>query len=613
MNKTYFILFSLFYFYCSPIGSLKPKMSKKVRRWNDGLKIFKCPIITQYEKEIDPSILIHRNTNSGFQIKNDSVVLSNQTEYLVHHVKSIKVIDNFTFAYASMASLFDIFDNVQMQNQRADISKKNISTKEKIPDDKLMRILESKKNLNGVFELSTGPIYKCLGTNSSSYALVKSTNESNNLQINDIIFGKNSHGYLETIKNIDRINVSVDEHRFVIETKLTYCNRILDTLENRISNLNLIDLNKTDLNCKGGYNSDSSLYLVENSEDLLTLNLTRSVIVGRESNKFAFKILTLKEIGQFILIELIEIDESYFSSQRSWAINDKMESFSISPYLSIPLNPFGSIDLSFSFSPTINATLNITTEWFTSTVNTVGLTVEVLTNFNAKSLLSLQNITFTWPEKTIINKDMPISISIGGIPIPGTFTFSMLSSTILKTVTSGPIDVKMEFNLETKMYFPFIYNKVGSNRLPDSNSVKMSPSYSVSSNFDGLKSNPIFGLALTLTPQLILKWPNINTISSNLKNQPWYLDAVIDFIQNRIEDIQLSAGVSLPIITNVDLSLCSAECSKEKAAQISVKSAIGNLSFNFKAPLIQKDWSLETAASLYKPFKLCLNFMSDQW
>ena len=85
MNKTYFILVSLFYLFCSPIGSLKPKISKKVRRWNDGLKIFKCPIITQYEKEIDPCILIHRNTNSGFQIKNDSVVLSNQTEYLIHN------------------------------------------------------------------------------------------------------------------------------------------------------------------------------------------------------------------------------------------------------------------------------------------------------------------------------------------------------------------------------------------------------------------------------------------------------------------------------------------------------------------------------------------------
>ena len=249
----------------------------------------------------------------------------------------------------------------------------------------------------------------------------------------------------------------------------------------------------------------------------------------------------------------------------------------------------------------------------TPTLNTVGLIVEVFTNFNAKSLLSLQNIDYTWPEETLIEKEMSISISVGGIPIPGTFTFSMLSSTILKTVTSDPIDVKMEFNLETKMYFPFIYNKADSNRLPDSNSVKMSPSYSVSSNFDDLKSNPIFGLTLTLTPQLILKWPNVNNIiSSSLKNQPWYLDAVIYFIENIIEEIQLSAGVSLPLITNVDLSLCSAQCSKEKAAQITVKSAIGNLNINFKAPLIQKDWSLETAVSLYKPFKLCLNFMSDQ-
>lgn len=456
-------------------------LSSKVMIWNHHIKIYKCPIHASEEEiknDFDPSILIFKKSHFIHEtLKQTPVIISNQTDYLAHQVKGLATFNEFSFAYASLASLHDLFDRVHIINQPGYFQLKNSNPNiEYVPEDELMSKLNIKTNSkdNNVFQLTDLPVYKCKGKNGSIYLLTKSTsNITINLKVNDVIYSEKSNGFLETIRNIDKIDISSDEHRLIIETKLTDCSINQDKLESKLKNFRLINLEKNDLNCQGGYNSNLSLYLTKNTTYISKLirknSLINSVIVGRKSNKFAYRIVSIKAIGnQFLLFETSELlfPMNKIRSKR-WSFGGFIKSvvkavnkvvnvvvnvvkkvvnfvtgystmydwnytkrFTYQKTKSFDLIPVGRVSISFSFSPAVTVTASLRASISGVQVLKAGLIVDINANLNAKLNLNTITIDYDWPEKDLIplQQIARFVVPAGPIIIPGTLNVGLFST-----------------------------------------------------------------------------------------------------------------------------------------------------------------------------------------
>ena len=176
---------------CS-INALNHNLSEKVMIWNHPIKIYKCPIhlTEEIQDDIDPSILIFKNKDVTENLEKTPVIVANQTDYLAHHVKSYTTFNDFTFAYAAMASLHVLFDRVHIIDQPGYFEDKKAHSspnQEHVPDEDLIDRLKTKTVKDNVLELNSSPVYKCMGQNGSIYLLIKSSNITSYLKVDDII------------------------------------------------------------------------------------------------------------------------------------------------------------------------------------------------------------------------------------------------------------------------------------------------------------------------------------------------------------------------------------------------------------------------------------------
>jgi len=441
--------------------------------WNHHIKIFKCPIlaIEEIKDDIDPSILIFKSKNATKSFEKTPVIVANQTDYLAHHVKAFTVFNQFTFAYASMASLHVLFDRVHIVNQPGYFEPKNSPEKEYLPEDELMDSLNRTKTVHdNVFNLKNIPVYKCTGQNGSIYLLVKSTNITTQLKVNDVVYSEKSDGFLETIQNVDQIEVENNEHRLMIETKLTDCSLGQETLESRIKNLHLINLERNDLNCKGGFNANLSLYVTKNHTYITKLfrenSLVDSVIIGRKSNTFAYRIISIKKIGKHILFETSKtlfpqvkrFKRGFFrkiwravknvvkkvvkvvvrvvkfianlSTTFNWNFTKGytykiVKKFDFAPVKGVRV---GGASVSFKFNPSVTVTASIRAGFSGVKIMKAGIILDVNTNLNAKLNLNAITIDYDWPENEIIalQEIARFVVPAGPIVLPGSFDCLLL-------------------------------------------------------------------------------------------------------------------------------------------------------------------------------------------
>jgi hypothetical protein len=486
-------LFVIFLLNLSSINaSISHNFSSKVKIWHHHIKIYKCPIdgseINEIKNDIDPSILIFKSRHfTNETLEKTPVIVANQTNYLAHHVKGLISFNEFSFAYASMASLHHLFDVVHIVKQPGYFQNKNNPNREYVPDDEIMVKLNAKftsRIQTNVFQIDNKtPVYKCKGINGSMYLLVKSSNITMNLKVNDVIFSEKSDGFLETIRAINRVDVTSNDHRLIIETKLTDCTFEQNMLESSLKYLRLISLERNDLNCQGGYNSNLSLYLTKNTtyiSRLIEQNLLlKSVIVGRKSNKFAYRIVSIKKMGSTHF--LFETSKSLFPmnkirnkrcawydvgcwAQKAWRAavrlaeeiarraaeivqkaidavsstmldwNYTMQLFTYTEIKSVSLQPIGSTSISFSFSPSVTVTASLRAGLFGVNVYKAGIIINLNTNLNAKLNFNLKTIDYDWPEQDIIPMKhiTSFAVPLGPIAIPGTINAGL--STIVRNI-----------------------------------------------------------------------------------------------------------------------------------------------------------------------------------
>ena len=448
-------------------------LSSKVLIWNEHIKIFKCPIhtIEEFKDHIDPSILIFKSKQATELLETThDVIVANQTDYLTHNVKAFATFNEFTFAYASMAQLEDLFDHVEIHNQPGYFEQKNYSNFEYIPEDEIIAKLrnQSSLNKNGIIELGHQRIYKCMGAggrNDPLYLLLESSNITANLKVGDIVFGDRSDGFLETISQIDEIDVSMDEKRWLVETGLADCSikENQDLIETKLKNL--INLENSELNCKGGFSSNSSLYVIKPNSYMERLHrqnsLINSLIIGRYSHRFAYRIISVKKIGKYYLFETSDTLYPNIRTKRGWfkrifrrvvnvirkiasmVLNFKVTwnwnlktSFTAPPmkkHYDLTLENFtvdndksktikiGEASVTLILKPTINVFLSMQASLAGIHISRTGIILDINANLNAKLNLNTMSIDYDWPENAIVpmRTVAVFWVPVGPVVLPG--------------------------------------------------------------------------------------------------------------------------------------------------------------------------------------------------
>jgi len=129
---------------------------------------------------------------------------------------------------------------------------------------------------------------------------------------NDVIFGKESFGYLETVTNADEIITSYDnKKKLIIETKLAECYTNMGDKINNIFNSRKLNMSLSELECSADFNSTlyvmnlnlSSIYLYSKYE------LINKLIPARVSSSFGLKLLTKAKFGTFLVFEGISLNQ----------------------------------------------------------------------------------------------------------------------------------------------------------------------------------------------------------------------------------------------------------------------------------------------------------------
>jgi hypothetical protein len=334
--------------------------------------IYKCQVKADplyasiLNENVDTIVIVFKNLSLESMLDRNSILIDNKRE-IMHQFNYHVTLNDYTFAYGSMAPLKNIFNYANISrvyNKTGEFQSLFDQLKEDLAPPELIDILRKKMNnkkipyhipLNNstldnntsdnstmteakreskIFEVKNDDvlneqIYKCVGKpfnadifeearnitfdlsdHSTSFLILKSTNETELYEIGDIIFGDESFGFLETIIDVEEIQNLKGEKKSIIKSDLTKCSDDEYILENLLK-LKKLDLKKHDLNCFGGPSGASGLYVLNSSiavnykkEDLIG-----NLIVARETSQFAMKIIAKKKIDNFLVFEAFSITQ----------------------------------------------------------------------------------------------------------------------------------------------------------------------------------------------------------------------------------------------------------------------------------------------------------------
>jgi hypothetical protein len=315
--------------------------------------LYKCPVQPDpmYPDKIDPSIIVFKNKTIDDLLKYESIILSTKSNIL-HEISYSSNINNYTFLYTSMASLDHLlsYANItEIDNETAIIQNDvTLLNEDSIDNDKYSQLVALSKDLSAqagsrTIEIKNsamvgGQIYKSIGRQLSEQALMAYLNPGSTRNItsstvfntsyiivnangylnyeyfspNDVIFGKESFGYLETVINADEITTSYDnKKKLIIETKLAECYTNMGDKINNIFNSRKLNMSLSELECSADFNSTlylmnlnlSSIYLYSKYE------LINKLIPARRSSSFGLKLLSKAKFGTFVVFEGISLNQ----------------------------------------------------------------------------------------------------------------------------------------------------------------------------------------------------------------------------------------------------------------------------------------------------------------
>lgn len=232
---------------------------------------------------------------------------------------------------------------------------------------------------------------------------------------------------------------------------------------------NLFLKEQSELDCRGGVNATSSLYVLNNSENTPPLKLNKMDIIRgirKTPLSFAVKILSIRRIGAYVSLECLSLSQmdklKRFSIEKDYAyMYAKVFGYDlISKGMS-----FGRAQVTFSAKPTLHFEMNATLDefWYFPigvTINEMGiefgldLGVDAYLKFNVSKEHHIKVPTCILNNTRIASFVIPV-VPFLGIVIPGSVSVSLMSELEMNMNLDTPIDINITYSKHIKFALPF--------------------------------------------------------------------------------------------------------------------------------------------------------------
>ena len=267
--------------------------------------MFYCPYKLSTEVSDNRNLFI---TVSNVDFEEGHIVISAQSEGIMHKIDHIIALDGLTYVTGSRAGLSDIIETADFRATVPLEDLMHILTQEQKIDLNLFhRFMQSDaKNISEpVFLLENSlPIMKCAGhvyesseavLGYSHYVVLPKSSFPEGLTLGSLIFANKTNGYLETV--LDVLHTSVGTYAL---TNLTHCTP--DSIQTLEIDTSLIP----SMSCYGGNGWPGLLHFNSTLSEELLIGKT---IIGRGAEAIFAKIIEIAETKNFVFLEVVNVED----------------------------------------------------------------------------------------------------------------------------------------------------------------------------------------------------------------------------------------------------------------------------------------------------------------
>ena len=446
---------------------------------------------------------------------------------------------------------------------------------------------------------------------------------TNSMLINDCIYAEQTSGLLERVTSIDRLQVSPTNGKWVIQTELVSADELLALL-NQSDTFNLhVELNrKSELTCKGGNQSNASMFILDESDWSRPAHVG-NLVAGRPTSRLAMHIVSKRALNDsWLLFECVPIVSLTVQANASQVLGRDTIGGTLTHAVTnsfkfdFPGN-IGNINLTMNLVPTLTYSFEYDfnlQELFA--LKRFGAKVVVDATLDIKVTVDLTDLKVKLPKITLLkNKTLrSFVVPIAGIPVPGSLVLDVDDQVSLEakeaTSIKASLDTVVKLGATLNDEWSSASGFTGANvdyTGPTLSSITFNPSeYTEKSTGATLIVNN------TITPKLTAKLPSLLVendalMNATLKLLPAWLQKpgmLNDLAKKQLPDyLKLTLSLSVPVYVQAVLKLCSVNCVSEASKPLSATVTAG---------IEQPDVALKLV-ELSKKTSIPLRVESDPW
>ena len=266
--------------------------------------IFYCPYRLSTEVSDNRNLFI---TTSNLDIDVGLIVISAQSEGIMHKIDHVIALDGLTYFSGSRAELLDIIETADFHATVPLEDLMHILTQEqKIDANLLDQFMQSNGDISEpVFLLDNSlPIMKCAGhvyessdgvLGYSHFVVLPKSGLPEGLVLGSVIFANDTNGYLETVSDV--LQTSVGTYAL---TNLTHCTP--DNIEILNIDISLIP----SMSCYGGNGFPGLINFNSTINEELLLGKT---FIGRGAQGILAKVIDIAETENFVFLEVVNVED----------------------------------------------------------------------------------------------------------------------------------------------------------------------------------------------------------------------------------------------------------------------------------------------------------------
>ncbi|XP_013397908.1 uncharacterized protein LOC106164513 isoform X4 [Lingula anatina] len=585
MNSIVTLLFFVSCVSTSAIPSVV--LRPEVKLINTSWTVYACPSDGAADDQTTAFVLPDGN---GYVRPND-VVISKQAGGMMHKISHSASLGTYGVFLGKIAELDDVFEQVKISEPSQETEEiERPESQESVPDSNLIKTLTSRNGLvsgnTTVVKLKgRSKVWKCAGhvyqgeneTSHVTFYLVIPRRESDHINVDDVLVGSSSGGFLEKVTEI--VSIPSPWRTKFVHTELLLCGNLEDSSD--VFRINEIRRGLQYTSCVGGDGIPGLQMFQRRTPRSVSVG---SVIPGRPSQEFAAKVLRSfqKDGYNFFEVSPVESIEGGEVTVASTGITtdrharQKRTTFTAGKRFkaTFPVTlgkvkvPCGTFTASAKAIFRAYPRVSITLRWSRPFLHRIKASLDSSVTLRVTLRLDFKcRVSYTGPKKAKFNHPIDnrhlVSLCIpiwAGICIPVGILADLKVKYVLEAQGKGFAELSLERTGSVDMSAGWSSTSGVFSSGPDFTLSSPAPKLS-----GGLTRDQTFASAtLTVTPALKVHVPNLKTIARFLRAAGWWIRKVLRKLfkvenQRRIQPI-LEFVVSAPLVGRAKVTACPNDC-----------------------------------------------------